>query len=549
MHLLVNGRPWSALRKCSWLIFLKGAGMDGLVRLVPDFFESTLNVDSICRGDHELINLENGKFYYHGTIFDAGYFKKFDTTKVDNLFGHYTYLYVDNAEHRIIAGTDKLGFSPLYFAIEDNCFIYSTSLPRLIEKIKNKSPDYDAWDEIFNLGEILGNKTTIKEIKRLEPGVKIVIHRGKIDFVKYWDFELPDYESPDLYIENNNELLSDALEFTRSCDLDKVILLSGGEDSRRLAVAAHSIGLPASFATQEAVHKGDLDNDVLLAEEIAKNLGRSIIRSKLPTSEEYFTHGRLRDQIFGYESAQHQWLMPLLEKTKPVSLIYDGIVGDITVNGHYYRLFPHLAHKFDKTAFLKKFCPEKLPFVFKRHLLTSSLTERIRAELEKLPDDPRSLALFFIFNHTRRSISLQSVLYSYYGHKTVYPFLYYPLFMQSLSLHPEHHLSNLYHRMCGEKLNKNIFQIPSTRGALDQKYIIPLQKERLARDAYYLRNATRISNQVFDCFESVGMVDKFAFKALPKFLLPFLRPRKWLFQPLSRMTDFHQWLDGECTQG
>lgn len=523
--------------------------MDGLVRLVPDFFESTFDSDLVCRGCHEFINLENGKFYYHGTIFDAGDSKRLDAKNIDNLFGCYTYLYIDNAERRIIVGTDKLGFSPLYYAIEGNCFVFSTSLQKLMGKIAKKSPDYDAWDEVLNLGEILGNKTTIKEIKRLDPGVKIVISGGKINFARYWDFELPDYESPDLYIDNNNKLLSDALELTSSFDLNKVILLSGGEDSRRLAIAAHKIGLSVSFATQEAVHKGDIDNDVLLAEEIAKSLGASIIRSRLPTAEEYFVHGRLRDRIFGYESAQHQWLMPLLEKIRPASLIYDGIVGDITVNGHYYRLFPTLTHKFDKSVFLKKYLPEKLPFAVKKHLLTSSLTERIWGELAKLSDDPRSLALFFIFNHTRRSISLQSALYSYYGHKTAYPFLYYPLFMQSLSLHPEHHLNNLYHRVCGAKMNNKIFQIPSTRGALDPKYIIPLHKERLARDAYFLKNATSVSNQVFDCFESVRMIDKLAFKSLPKFLLPYIRGRKWVFEPLSRMADFHQWLVIEDAQG
>ena len=199
-----------------------------------------------------IIEKKSVKLIYEGTIFDRTSEELINgQTAIDNAYGFYSYIMIKKEEQEIIIGTDKLGFSPIYYSMQENNLVFSTSLTLLKYRIKNPSPDYEAWDEMLNLNTVLGDKTTIKEIKRLNYGTRIQISNGIISFVEYWKPAIPEMADKDNFVKHNNELLFEALEFTRKVQNPKIVLLSGGEDGRRIGVSASKIGLPISFATQE----------------------------------------------------------------------------------------------------------------------------------------------------------------------------------------------------------------------------------------------------------------------------------------------------------
>jgi hypothetical protein len=364
---------------------------------------------------------ESIKFVYEGTIFDRTPDELMGSqTALDDAYGSYSYVKIDKNEQEIIIGTDKLGFNPMYYSLQREALVFSTSLTLVKYKIKNASPDFEAWDEILNLDfrSILGEKTTIKEIKRLNPGTRIHIKNGKVTFKTFWSPEIPERVDKEIYIKRNNELLAEALELTRNAQIPKVILLSGGEDSRRIAVTASTIGLPITFATQEGIHIGDVDQDVIIAQEVAEYLKVPINRYRLSPKKTSYNDALYRDYWLGFETWQHEWILPLIRDLSETTLTYDGIAGDVTINGHFFRVFPVNEVDFnDIDGIAKTICGTSM-FQFRTKKLGSSLYERVRDQLQKLPSCPARLSYYYLFNHVRRNGALNGQLFNLMGHKT-----------------------------------------------------------------------------------------------------------------------------------
>jgi len=495
-----------------------------------------------------VIETESVKLIYEGTIFDRTSNELINSQiALDNAYGLYSYIKIEKKEQEIIIGTDKMGFSPVYYSLQDDSLFFSTSLTLLKYKLKKVSPDYEAWDDILNFGDIIGEKTTIKEIKRLDPGTRIHISNGKISFKVFWNYEIPDQADEDDYIKNNNELLGEALELTRSTPNTKVILLSGGEDSRRIAVSAHAIGLPSTFATQESGLGAGKDTDTLIAEAVSNYLQSQLIRVKHPTSEGILDDTSIRDYWLGYETFLHEWILPLLRKIPQNSLIYDGLAGDVTINAGIFRPFylPGLLGLYkdkdiDKIA--KTFCKMNNHFPFKKPKLESSSFDRIREQLHKYPESPHRVNYFYLMNHSRRNIVLMDQLISLMGHKICCPFLYYPLFMQSLSLDPKTQLKVLYHRECMRALNPEVVDIPSTKGEVGIEYTIDRAKEANMRMLLFSKNI-KLRQDVKDIFP--GLRSRIAaFKLASFFGISRITSRMtWRMRPLHRMSSFFDWLE------
>ena len=60
---------------------------------------------------------------YEGIIFDATRPELLnDTTLLDRAFGYYTYLLFQKESGTVVLGSDRLGFSPVYYAWEREFF-------------------------------------------------------------------------------------------------------------------------------------------------------------------------------------------------------------------------------------------------------------------------------------------------------------------------------------------------------------------------------------------------------------------------------------------
>lgn len=490
---------------------------------------------------------ENGDYilFIEGQIYDRPLDQALaDTRALETAFGHYCYVRVQKSTGRVEVGTDRLGYYPIYHATDSDRLVFGSSLGFVKSRLKNPTPDFDAWDELLTLGEVIGDKSTVKGVKRLPPGTRMVIQGGSVKLDRYWTPECPDLVDEATYIRQNNALLEEALALTANQQRQKVVLLSGGEDSRRIALAAVRTGLDVRFHTQQASHRGGADIDTLLAREVAAALGREVAVEPLPSVQQYVADCRSRDSLLGFECIAHEWLLPLVRRIEPESIIYDGIVGDVSINGHYFKDHPQALDRYGDVDFLARLVcgTSDKPWLGElRRRTTSSLVERVADVMAAYPVSPHRLNWYFLLNHTRRKIAFVSQLFALRGHWTCYPFMYYPLLLQSLSADPKLQKERFFQRECMAAMAPEIAAIPTTRGVVPQDYLVSMRDEdreqRLA-----LRRQIAISDEVFDVFPAL----RARYRVLNRMRFPggnaLVDRFGWFFEPLARFSAFLDWL-------
>lgn len=438
------------------------------------------------------------RVYLEGSLFEHLDPERSPERTLEVGYGCYSYIFIDYGGKQVIVGTDRLGFSTLYYHLApDGSVYFSSNINWLKSQIGDSAIDRDALEDVLNLGEVLGTRTLLSSIKRLAAGVKMVFSGSKATFVRHWEPEMPDFCDERSFLDGNISLMQEAIERTRSCPQRKFVFLSGGEDSRRIAATAARCSLDFSLATQVALHSGNVDNDVILAAKVAALLGREIHVEAMAGPQKYLQDCDFSDYWLGFESIQMGWLAPLLRHIPEGSLIYDGIAGDVLINGHFVKRYHESLNLYrDNGALAGLILKDKE--VVEVAGTTASLKDRIVAELELISPTPHKITLFYLLNHTRRHIALNAQLFKVFGCDICYPFLYYPLFMQSLSLPPDQLVKKNYQHLCTVRINPELGRCPSTRDKpLPPQYLIDLSQEVrrrqiiLARNAHLKRSAVR----------------------------------------------------------
>ncbi|MDP1652028.1 MAG: hypothetical protein Q8L56_04820 [Rhodocyclaceae bacterium] len=462
---------------------------------------------------------------------------------LENAFGNFCFVRLEKATGSIDIGTDRTGLFPLYHAFEDGRLIFGTTLNFVKANLRNPTANYEAWEELFVLGEVIGDKSTVLGVERLRYGTRISIDNDKVRFVRYWTPEQPDLVDDATYIRNNNALLEEALALTVGEARPKVVMLSGGEDSRRIALGVTRAGIDASFMTQRASHQGSFDVDTALACEVAKALGKELIVEPLPDTVQYVADWKTRNELLGFECTAHEWLLPLIRRTSSASIIYDGIHGGGTINGHFFKEFPQAVEDFSVDALATMICAgTNRPWLGTlRKKTSSSLVERVRDILSRYPESPYRINWFYTLHHTRRKIAFVSQLFGQHGHWTCYPFDYYPLFIQCFSADPKHMRDRLFQRECMAALAPEIASIPTTRGEVPPQFLTEMadddRKQRRAlrqqlivsEEALELLPMFRTRYRILNRLRSVAggrLLDRYG----------------WFFEPASRFSSFLTWL-------
>ena len=523
-----------------------GIWQSGQSVCVEAFNFSARGLGVVLGPDVRIFTDEDYILFFEGQVYGVKVDKILsDITALETAFGHYCYVRLQKATGRVDIGTDRLGYYPIYYAFDGWRLVFGSTLNYVKSKVKRPSPDFDAWEELLVLGEVIGDKSTVKEVKRLPSGTRLVIENEAIKFVRFWTPECPEVVDDHTYIRQNNALLDEAVALTASQRRQKIVLLSGGEDSRRIALASVRVGLDVKFHTQQAPHRGGADIDTALARKVATALGHDISVEPLPSCQQYVADWQARDPLLGFECIAHEWLLPLVRRIAPESIIYDGIVGDITINGHYFKHYPQSLERFASTESLARMVcgADAKPWLNElRRRTTSHLVERVDGILATYPASPHRLNWYFLLNHTRRKISLVSQFFAMQGHWTCYPFMYYPLLVQSLSADPRQQKERFFQRECMAAVAPEIAAIPTTRGDVPADYLENMSDEDY-RQRRALRKQLEISEEALDVFPLLRtkyrMLNKMRFPPADALLQRF----GWFFEPVSRFSAFLEWLN------
>ena len=155
---------------------------------------------------------------------------------VDHFDGVFSFCIYNSINKNIFLARDRIGIKPLYYSINDDELIFSSSMTGILKNRNNYEINPIALHYQFTLHSVVpAPHTIIKGINKLEPGHTLNVNKsGHAYLNKYFDInetELINYKEDEI-ISNIDVLLNNAVEKRLNiADVPVGILLSGGLDS------------------------------------------------------------------------------------------------------------------------------------------------------------------------------------------------------------------------------------------------------------------------------------------------------------------------------
>ena len=193
---------------------------------------------------HELKNELLAKNYQFKTSSDTEvlFFLliEYKVAALEKLRGCFAFSFYDKQEDYMLLARDRMGINPLLYSFDENQFVYGSELFVFDDLISKKTISNEALNYYFQYTYIPAPHTIFEEVKKLEPGHFIEIHKDKINIQSFWDPKA-DLEYTDSYANAKVELKK-KVEFAVISQLEADVpigtFLSGGVDSSIVSAIA-----------------------------------------------------------------------------------------------------------------------------------------------------------------------------------------------------------------------------------------------------------------------------------------------------------------------
>ncbi|MFB4325689.1 asparagine synthase-related protein, partial [Priestia sp. BR_2] len=191
------------------------------------------------------------------------------------LNGKYIILLIDKKNNEWIISNDRYGFGTCYFYKQEETYAFCNAMHPLISLIKQVRINRDSMNDFFNFGYLLGNKTMIQNIEKLEPASIIKINKDGWHFEKYWEWNDIKKKEPRNYneaVRRLGELWIASVRKIVNKHNSFCIPLSGGLDSRAIVAAIDYLEMNDKIKlTYTFGKKGSLDYKI--AKQVSEILG------------------------------------------------------------------------------------------------------------------------------------------------------------------------------------------------------------------------------------------------------------------------------------
>ncbi len=151
--------------------------------------------------------------------------------------GMFAFCIYDLNEKKLFLARDKTGKKPLYYADNNERFLFASELKALLcdEELKREI-NLEAVHHYLTFGYVPTPLTILNGIKKLEPGHYLVFKDNMITIEKYWDFSFNEIKSSEEYFASRiHEILKDSVKARLIGDVPIGSFLSGGIDSSIVA--------------------------------------------------------------------------------------------------------------------------------------------------------------------------------------------------------------------------------------------------------------------------------------------------------------------------
>ncbi len=184
---------------------------------------------------------------------------------LERLTGMFAFAIYDSSRDKLIVARDRIGIKPLYYTIQNNCFLFASEVKPLTHSgFGSYTRDLTSVFEYFTYGTIPGPDSYYNEIKCLEPGHYLEYQQGKAKFSRYYDIPLCTNYSYDKkkFDEELEALFATVVKDHLIADVPVGTFLSAGVDSS--LITAFAVESHPGINTFTAAFPGaDEDEDII----------------------------------------------------------------------------------------------------------------------------------------------------------------------------------------------------------------------------------------------------------------------------------------------
>jgi asparagine synthase (glutamine-hydrolysing) len=162
---------------------------------------------------------------------------------LSHLRGMFSFALWDERNRRLIAGRDRFGIKPFYYALVDGVLYLASEVKALLPFLPAIDTDSEALAEYLTFQYTIGEKTLFKDVHQLLPGHRLVAENARIEIKRYWDvrYEI-DWDHSVPYFERRlRELLHESMALHLRADVPVGSYISGGIDSSLMAILAAKV--------------------------------------------------------------------------------------------------------------------------------------------------------------------------------------------------------------------------------------------------------------------------------------------------------------------
>lgn len=193
-----------------------------------------------------------------------------------HLRGEYAFVIWDERNHRLIAGRDRFGVKPLFYAEHDGALYLASEAKALFAMGVPAGWSHDA---VYGGGFILpGERTLFRGVFAVPPGHYLRATRESHRVHQYWDVDYPRDDMPaparteQEYVEGFRAVLEDAVKTRLRADVPVGCYLSGGIDSCAVLGLA-SLHHEGPVQAYTLTFDGPQYDESVIAEEMAGHAG------------------------------------------------------------------------------------------------------------------------------------------------------------------------------------------------------------------------------------------------------------------------------------
>ena len=181
-------------------------------------------------------------------------YEEYGPDLLEKLRGMFSFALWDQARTTLFLARDRVGIKPLYYYLNDRFISFGSEIKAILaDPDVRKEIDPAIIDRFLTFQYVPGEETLFRGVRKLAPGMYLIVQNGKTQARKYWDLHFPDERQKIGVPEAARQLekhLDEAVGLHMISDVPVGFLLSGGVDSTALlSFAAGRTEFPISSYT------------------------------------------------------------------------------------------------------------------------------------------------------------------------------------------------------------------------------------------------------------------------------------------------------------